>query len=93
VKMRPSEGIRVEASVLARLLGIRLLKVDASVLVFPSDAPASRSASPDLLARPSRLSSKPQAQSRAVAGRRLADAVRSINEGAELLAEARRDGS
>ena len=36
-RRRLSEGILVEASVLARLLGIRLLKLDATVVLMPAD--------------------------------------------------------
>jgi hypothetical protein len=95
MKRRPSEGIRVEASVIARLLGLKLLKLDASVLVFPTEVERLAPARPDLVLRKSRVS--PGSPGRAAPsgenGRRtLADAVRSIHEGAELLAEARKGG-
>src|SRR6185295_10575455 len=70
---RRSSGVVVEASVLARLLGIRLLRLDATVLVVPADARSPSS--------PARVS---QARSDPPRGR-LAQAVRSIGEGAELL--------
>jgi hypothetical protein len=75
---RLSEGTLVEASVVARVLGIRLLTVDAIVVLSPA-APAR--ATP--VAGPAPPASRP-------AGRGLARAVRSIEEGAQLLEEARR---
>jgi hypothetical protein len=63
-----SEGALVQASVRARLLGIPLLRLDATVALMPAAITASPAA---------------------FAGDGLADAVRSINEGAELLAQVR----
>jgi hypothetical protein len=68
---RLSEGGLVQASVRARLFGIPLLRLDATVAVIPGTL---------------RLSS-----SSVAAGDSLADAVRRINDGAEVLAEARRE--
>ena len=90
MKRRQSEGVIVEASILARLLGIRLLKLDATVLVGPADVTGS-SGPRALRVLPAGHHSVPRAQMNAAAGRGLADAIRNINEGAELLAEARRD--
>jgi hypothetical protein len=91
-RRRPSDGILVEASILARLLGIRLLTLDATVVLVPADVPAPSAAPRDSPVRTSPPSpGLPRARSGAVGGG-LADAVRSINEGAELLAEARRNG-
>jgi hypothetical protein len=76
----------------ARLLGIRLLTLDATVALVPADVTArtsSRGASP--AGTPARPASVPPARSGAT-GRGLAVAVRSIDEGAALLAEARRNG-
>jgi hypothetical protein len=93
MRRRPSEGIRVEASILARLFRMKLLKLDASVLVFPTDVTPLPPAPPDLVVRTSAVPRPSEAVVPAGDnGRRtLADAVRSIHEGAELLAEARRD--
>lgn len=77
-RRRLSDGALVEASILARVLGIRLLTLDATVVVVPADVPPAVS---------------PRARSSPAVGRGLADAVRSINEGAELLADARHNGS
>lgn len=69
---RLSEGALVQASVRARLLGITLLRLDATVVLMPAaiTAPSSALAS----------------------GNGLAEAVRSINDGAEVLAQVRRNG-
>jgi hypothetical protein len=69
---RLSEGALVQASVRARLLGIPLLRLDATVVLAPAA----------ITARPSSLA----------AGDGLAEAVRSINDGAEVLAQVRRNG-
>ena len=69
---RLSEGALVQASVRARLLGIPLLRLDATVVLMPAAITAPSSA----------LS----------AGNGLAEAVRAINDGAEVLARVRRNG-
>ena len=68
---RLSEGALVQASVRARLLGIPLLRLDATVVLMPAaiTAPSSSLA----------------------VGNGLAEAVRSINDGAEVLAQVRRN--
>lgn len=70
-RRRLSEGMLVEASIIARVLGAKLLSLEASIVVLPA---APRAA--------------PVAR-----GRGLADAVRSLDEGAAILDEARRNGS
>jgi hypothetical protein len=69
---RLSEGALVQASMRARLLGIPLLRLDATVMLMPTAITASSST--------------------VAAGNGLAEAVRSINEGAEVLAQVRLDG-
>jgi hypothetical protein len=69
---RLSEGALVQASVRARLLGIPLLRLDATVALMPAT----------ITARSSSLA----------AGNGLAEAVRSINDGAEVLAQLRQNG-
>jgi hypothetical protein len=69
---RLSEGTLVQASVRARLLGIPLLRLDATVVLMPAAISASSST--------------------VAAGDGLAEAVRSINDGAAVLAQVRRDG-
>ena len=69
-RRRLSEGAVVQGSVRARLLGIPLLRLDATLALMP--AAIAPSSSP--------LGS----------GDDLADAVRYINDGAEVIAEIRR---
>jgi hypothetical protein len=87
-----SEGALVEASVRARVLGIPLLKIDALVAIVP--------ASPTVVPPISRVPSVEPMSSTGNGSRRLeapgsalAEAIRSVDEAAELLAEARRNGS
>jgi pyridoxal biosynthesis lyase PdxS len=80
----PSDGLVVEASVVARLLGLRLLTLHARVVVAPADVTAAPA--------PARSSGMPPARSGA-AGRGLAEAIQRINEGAAILAETRHAGS
>jgi hypothetical protein len=69
---RLSEGGLVQASVRARLLGLPLLRLDATIALLPAGFSISSRAG--------------------AAGNGLADAVRTLNEGAEILGEARRNG-
>jgi hypothetical protein len=69
---RLSEGALVQASVRARLLGMPLLRLDATVVLMPAAITAPSST---LAARNG-----------------LAEAVRSINHAAEVLAQARNNG-
>jgi len=87
---RLTEGFRVEASILARLFGIKLLKLDATIVVSPSGIRQVAGSSTDLVMRPT---SRPPRTLPVGTGATLADAVRNLNEGAELLAEARRNGA
>jgi hypothetical protein len=86
-----SNGALVQASVRARLLGIPLLRLDATVVLVPAEieAPSSKPYEP--------ASSKPYEPAHSfgsgAVGRGLAEAVRSINEGGEILAEMRHNGS
>jgi len=70
---RLSEGSLVQASVRARLLGIPLLRLEATVLLAPATITPSSSAPIG-------------------GGNSLTEAVRNINDGAEILAQVRRDG-
>jgi hypothetical protein len=70
------------------LLGLRLLSLDATIVMVPARAAAlSADAQPDLSA--TRALGNPAAQSRPIGGR-LAEAARTIEEGAEILARATR---
>jgi hypothetical protein len=75
-RRRLSQGVLVEASILARLLGLRLLRLEATLVLIPADV-TTRSAGPP---RTARWASR---------GRGLPDAVREIDEGAKLLEQAR----
>jgi hypothetical protein len=68
---RLSEGGLVQASVRARLFGIPLLRLEATVVLMPAAITARSSA--------------------VVVGDGLAEAVSSINDGAEVLAQVRRN--
>jgi len=87
-RKRLSEGTLVEASVVARLLGMRLLKLDATVVLMPADVAAQSAAPHD----PPALDGLPPARLYP-AGRGLAEAIRHLNDGEELLAEARDNGA
>jgi hypothetical protein len=77
---RLSEGIRIEASIMARLLRLRLLTVDASILLLPvGDPPAADETRTRVRA----------ASTRDTHGRRLADAIRSLDEAEQGLVRAR----
>jgi hypothetical protein len=91
---RLADGVLVDASILARVFGIRLLTLDARVMLLPADVATPSSARADsrrprASARPSAVESGPSG----AIGPGLADAVRAINEGAAILAEVRHDGS
>jgi hypothetical protein len=86
-RRRLSDGVVVEASIVARLLRIRLLRLDATVVIAPADVTMRRSA-PAAVRRAARTS--PPAPSGPSGRRGLAEAVRTIEEGAAILAEARR---
>jgi hypothetical protein len=90
-RRRLSEGILVEALVLARLLGIKLLKLHATVVLMPAD-PAARPAPCDPPALERSQASLPPTRLYP-AGRGLAEAIRHLNEGEDLLAEARHNGA
>ena len=76
-----SEGVAVEASVIARLLGWRLLTIDASVLLLPAAVPPIY----DVTAAP-----PPNTWNRNAAKReRLSDAIKTIDQAEHDLAEAR----
>jgi len=92
---RLSDGVLVDASVHARLLGLRLLTLDATIVIAPAEV---TSPSPAAHRAPRARASRSPGRSvgspgRSVAARPgLAQAVQSINEAAELLAATRRDG-
>jgi hypothetical protein len=87
---RLSDGVLLEASILGRVLGLRILNLRATVVLAPATVTA---ATPADHVPPSRADARRSGAARArrgAGGRELAEAVRRIDEGAELLAEARR---
>ncbi len=93
-----SNGLLIEASILARVLGIRLLTLDTTVVLVPADVRGSSAGGRSSVSRdpsmPTYTRSLAASPARAApAGRGLAEAVRSLNEGAEILANARLDGA
>ena len=82
---RLSDATLVEASIVARVLGMRLLTLDATIALVPADLTAP---TPAVEARPLHRDRGAHASSH-----RLADAVRNLDEGAKLLAEVQRNGA
>jgi hypothetical protein len=98
-RRRLSEAALVEASIAARLLGMRILTLDATVALVPADVAGAtrpvrdRSRSEDRAAHAPMRSSGDSRARPGAARYNLADAVRNLEEGARLLADARRNGS
>jgi len=99
-RRRPSDGVIAEASIVARLLRLRLLTLDATVVVSPAAVTATRAgrdgrvpapAAPAVPAVPAVPAASVQsaAPGRPI-GQRLAQAARTIDEGAATLAATRR---
>jgi hypothetical protein len=88
---RLAEGTLVEASVRARLLGIPLLKLDATIALVPATW-SGRAATRRPPGTSGRVARADRHRSPAT-GKSLADAVRTINEASDLLAEVHRNGS
>jgi hypothetical protein len=86
-RRRLSNGVLVDGSIVARILGLRLLTLEATIVLLPADVSVPRSASFDA---PARSSAPAIPRWQADAGQGLAEAVQSIEEGAQLLAKARR---
>lgn len=89
-RRRPSDGVIAEASIVARLLRLRLLTLDAVVMVTPAavTAPhARRGADVPASSAPAAVVHSP-APARPI-GQRLAQAARTLDEGAATLAATR----
>lgn len=90
---RLSDGIIVEASIVGRLLGIRLLRLNADIVIAPAETVAPERAptyEPFTGAAPNPPSWPQAPRAQPVRhGDALADAVRLIREGAATLDEAR----
>ena len=92
-RRRLSDGALVEASLAARLLGMRILTLNATVALVPADVTPATPARQDRVAHAPPRSSG-DSRGRAVpVGHRLADAVRNLDEGARVLDEVHQNGS
>jgi hypothetical protein len=86
-RRRPSDGLVVEARIVARLLGLRLLTLDATVVVVPAEVTTPTPTGGGTQPRaPARSDGAPP--ERGAVGS-LSEAVRRIDEGAAILAEVR----
>jgi hypothetical protein len=83
-----SEGALVDARLRGRVLGIPLLKIDALVAIVPAN-PTPVPSVPNAALAERTLSSRNRPRKLDTPGSALAEAVRSIDQAAELLAEAR----
>ena len=93
---RRSDATLVEASVTARLFGMKLLTLDAKVALVPAEVAVAvpRPAREPVAHAPALSSRNSRGRGGAVGHRGLTDAVRTLDEGARLLAEVqRRSGS
>ena len=84
-RKRLSDGVLVEACLRARLLGIPLLKVEATIALAPAGLTAPPSGRRSVPVQKSSRSPAPAG----TPGQGLIEARRTIDEGAELLVEAR----
>jgi len=102
-RRRPADGIVAEASVVARLLRLRLLTLDATVVITPArvtapspperppSPPERRAAVPPGLDHPPAAHAAPDRGE--PIGRRLTQAARTLDESAETLAALRRESA
>jgi hypothetical protein len=88
-RRRPSDGLVVEASIVARLFRMRLLRLDATVVIAPADVTTPTAARHDSRPRPSARSLGVPPHRPGPAAGRLAEAVRRIDDSAAILAEVR----
>jgi hypothetical protein len=77
--------VLVEGSILAHLLGLRLLRLEATMVLMPADV--NTSTGPRRAAERPSNTTRPRRSARPRRG--LADATRDLDEGARLLAHAR----
>lgn len=82
-----SEGALVEARLRGRVLGVPLLKIDALVAIVPANSTPVPSTPRAPLGEPTSSRNRPRKLD--TPGSALAEAVRSIDQAAELVAEAR----
>jgi hypothetical protein len=88
-RRRLSEGALVEASVVARLFGVRLLRLDASVALAPAEVRPTTGA---VQAAPRTATRSAPRRAAVAPGRGLPEAVRTLSEAAEVLSDTKRDG-
>ena len=88
-RRRLSDGVLLEASILGRVLGVRVLTLRATIVLAPASV-STAAAGGDPPARVDGRRPRAAPARRRAGGRELAEAVRRIDEGAEVLAEARR---
>ena len=96
-RRRPSDGVVAEASIVARLLRLRLLTLNATVVVSPAlvtepsqrTEPSRQTPPASSPARDGRAPLHAAPTSAAPIGRRLAQAARSVDENAAMLATRR----
>jgi hypothetical protein len=90
---RPSDGVVAEASIVARLLRLRLLTLDATVVVSPAvvTEPSQQARPATRPARDVRAPLHGASPTAAPIGRRLAQAARIVDESAATLAATRRE--
>jgi len=92
-RRRPSDGVVAEASIVARLLRLQLLTLDATVVVSPAivSSPTPRPAGRPPVRAPLNGSARtPLPAPAAPVGRRLTEAARTLDASAATLAAARR---
>jgi len=86
-----ADATLIEASITARLLGMRLLTLDAKVALVPADVTIAGPRSWEPVVQSSALpSGNSRGRTGSVGRGGLADAVRNLNEGAKVLAEVQR---
>jgi hypothetical protein len=90
-----ADATLVEATVTARLLGLRILTLDATVVLVPADVGLTPPVVPvrRRTAHPPARSTGAPPRREVPAGHRLADAIRTLDEGSRLLAQVQRDGA
>ena len=79
----------MEASVVARLFGVRLLRLDASVALAPAEV---RPTAGPVQAAPRTTTRSAPRRATVAPGRDLPEAVRTLSEAAEVLSDTKRDG-
>jgi len=93
-RRRPSDGVVAEASIVARLLRLRLLTLDAVVMVTPAAVTAPRRADAALPpATSAAVRGTPGTPPARPIGARLAQAARTLDESAATLAATRNAAS